>query len=220
MPTKDALNKGMRIDEVVYADTGVEFPEMVAHIAKLEADTGIDITRLKDPLGFQYYMLDHIKVRGKNKGKKGYGWPVMYTGRWCTATLKTRHIKSYLDGIREKYNVLEYVGIAADEAHRVREKVYPLVDWGVTEDQALEYCRSKGYDWGGLYDKFHRVSCWCCPFSRIGELRVLYNEYPDLWSKLEYLDARSFNRFRPDYSVADLARRFESEKGRRNGANK
>jgi hypothetical protein len=31
---------------------------------------------------------------------------------------------------------------------------YPLIDWNITEKQALEYCYSKGFNWSGLYEKF------------------------------------------------------------------
>ena len=42
------IERGMPIDMVLYADTGMEFPEMYAHIAKLDAylyeQRGIHIT--------------------------------------------------------------------------------------------------------------------------------------------------------------------------------
>ena len=64
---------------------------------------------------------------------------------------------------------------------------------------------------GGLYEKFHRVSCWCCPLSRISELRVLYNDFPELWEELEKMDKKSFRKFRSDYSVAELREKFANE---------
>ena len=85
------------------------------------------------------------------------------------------------------------------------------MEWGITEKQALEYCYSKGLDWEGLYEKFVRVSCWCCPMSRIGELRVLYNDFPELWECLIEMDKKSFRRFRNDYSVHDLSEKFANE---------
>lgn len=49
------LEKGMPIDCVLYADTTMEFPEMKAHIAKLDAllfqERGIHITTLQHPDG-------------------------------------------------------------------------------------------------------------------------------------------------------------------------
>lgn len=81
----------------------------------------------------------------------------------------------------------------------------------MTEADCLAYCRKKGYDWGGLYDKFSRVSCWCCPLQSLPELRVLYREFPDLWDQLKKWDQMTWRPFRPDYSVAQLEKRFDFE---------
>ena len=37
---------------------------------------------------------------------------------------------------------------------------HPLVEYGITEAQCLDYCLSKGYDFGGRYNHFARVSCF------------------------------------------------------------
>ena len=52
--------------------------------------------------------------------------------RWCTGMLKIRVINAYLKKLKENYTVIEYVGIAADETDRVKDKCYPLVEWGMT----------------------------------------------------------------------------------------
>ena len=70
--------------------------------------------------------------------------------------------------------MVEYIGIAADEPKRVKHAYYPLVEWGMTEKDCLDYCYAHGFDWGGLYEIFHRVSCWCCPLQPLSELRKLY----------------------------------------------
>ncbi len=113
--------------------------------------------------------------------------------------------------LKQEYHIAQYVGIAADEAHRVREYHYPLVDWGMTEADCLRYCRERGFDWGGLYDVFRRVSCWCrllrgrsvdcgnsTPFSRTVE-------------KLRAMDDHTWRQFRADYSVRQLELRFQFE---------
>lgn len=56
-----------------------------------------------------------------------------------------------------------------------------------------------------------RVSCWCCPLSRISELKVVYQKYPDLWARLERMDKKSFRDFRSDYTLEELADRFKAE---------
>ena len=42
------------------------------------------------------------------------------------------------------------IGIAADEPKRVKDDIYPLFEWGITEEQALQYCYKHGFDWGAV----------------------------------------------------------------------
>lgn len=212
------IESGLSIDEVVSVDTTKEFPEMYKHINQLKVvcfDNNIKFTQLE--IAFDYWLGEHIKTRGPNKGKVGYGWPD-FRNRWCTA-LKRDTIKRYIKSLPvQKNELVEYHGIASDEIDRFnknkdgRNIVYPLIEWGMNEKDCLEYCYLKGYDWGGLYEKFHRVSCYCCPLSRIYELKTLYYEYPALWAKVKELDKRSYRQFRPDYSVSQLEFKFNKLK--------
>jgi len=204
------LEKGIPIDRIICVDTTKEFPAMYRHIEKAQSMCSIEIEIVK--IDFDYWFGDHIKTRGKRKGQKGYGFPD-FRNRWCTA-LKREAVKKLQNTIPR--DVIQYHGIAVDEQTRAdnnkgRNIKYPLIEWGITEKQALEYCYSKGLDWDGLYEKFHRVSCWCCPLSRIGELRVIYNDFPDLWEELQEMDKKSFRKFRSDYTVAELTEKFANE---------
>jgi 3'-phosphoadenosine 5'-phosphosulfate sulfotransferase (PAPS reductase)/FAD synthetase len=198
------LDHGERIDDVVYFDTCWEFPEMEQHINKLERDTGIKITRLKPPKPFDYYLLEHIITRGKHTGQKGYGFARPHA-RWCT-TIKTNTIDKYING-----DVIKCIGIAADEQRRAKSFRYPLIEWGITEKDALQYCYERGYTWGGLYEHKKRVSCWCCPLQSINDLRVLRNIHPELFSRLLEMEKHSCNTFRIDYSIEKLNARFAKE---------
>lgn len=217
------LEKGIPIDRVICVDTTKEFPAMYQHIEKVQSMCPVEIEIVK--IDFDYWFGEHIKTRGKRKGQKGYGFPD-FRNRWCTALKQESYGKIVASkqynprkrgGVGElPIDVIEYHGIAFDEKVRAdnsngRNIKYPLIEWGITEKQALEYCYSRGLDWDGLYEKFHRVSCWCCPLSRIGELRVLYNDFPELWGELQEMDKKSFRKFRSDYSVADLTEKFANE---------
>ncbi len=208
------VERKMPIDLILFCDTGLEFPAMYEHINKLEESIGIPITRIKADITFEYYLLDHpVAVRNGNAPRIGYGWagPRM---RWCTSRMKTDVIAAYLRPLKKNYDIIQYVGIAADEAHRVKDRCYPLVDWGVTEKQALEYCYAKGFDFGGLYELFGRVSCWCCPLQGLVELRALRTHFPELWTQLRAWDKRSWRQFRADYSAQELEQRFLFEEER------
>ena len=88
---------------------------------------------------------------------------------------------------------------------------FPLIDWQITEAQALQYCYDKGLDWDGLYEKFARVSCYCCPLARLGELKAIYNNFPELWKEMQEMDKKSFRQFRASHSLQELTDRFENE---------
>lgn len=204
------LEENMQVDEIIYCDTYKEFPQMYKHIEKIKKyikeKYNKEITTLKAEKDFDYYMFEHEKTRGKNKGKRGYGWSTMLC-MWCTSNLKTNVINKYLKAKNEEYT--EYIGIACDEPKRIKDKCYPLIDWGMTEKDCLHYCYERGFDWEGLYEHFDRVSCWCCPLKNLKELKTLYTHYPELWEELKEMDKKSYNQFRKDYSVKELEEKFK-----------
>ena len=210
------LERKMPIDAIVFCDTGLEFPEMYDHIDRVEEYIKRPVTRLRAEATFEYLMTEK-PVAGTTR--LGYMWPGP-RNRWCTARFKDDPRKAFLRGVGREAIIIEYVGLAADEAHRIAKKGnrgtrHPLADWGMTEYDALRYCYDHGYDWGGLYRHAKRVSCWCCPLQRLQALRSLYRYHPELWRRLRMMDDREIERglrkFRRDYSVAELEMRFEEE---------
>ena len=157
------IENDMPIDDIIFLDTTVEFPEMYEHINKVEKHIGRIITKLKAEKDFEYMLLHYEKKKGKNKGQKGYSFPD-FRNRWCTRYFKQDVIKRYLKEKYKDYEIIEYHGIAVDETKRLEKNKnknikYPLVDWNMTEQDCLNYCYSKGFDWNGLYKKFTRLSC-------------------------------------------------------------
>ena len=196
-------------EQLIFCDTGLEFPQMYEHLNRLEAYIGRPIIRLKAEHDFEYYFYDYTPKR-KNPALskyRGMSWAGP-RNRWCTGILKTRVIDAYLRDLKEQYEIMEYVGIAADETQRIKTACYPLVEWGMSEKDCLDYCYARGFDWGGLYRIFSRVSCWCCPLQSLEELRKLYRYFPDLWRQLEEWDESTWRTFIKNYSVRQLAARF------------
>ena len=222
------LELNMPIHYILCADTGMEFPEMYNHISDVKIFLQKyypkqKITIIKSDKDFLYYMFEHKKTQGKNKGKKGYMW-MDWRSRWCTSKLKQEPIQNFYKTLEKDndFEIIEYHGIAKDEEIRTkknknnkRKVVYPLVDWGWTESDALKYCYSKGFFWGGLYEYFSRLSCYLCPFQKIGELRILYYYFPNEWAYMKELDDKNialYNRkFRADYSIRELEEKFKKE---------
>lgn len=189
------LEEGMQVDLILYCDTGLEFPEMEEHIRKVEAYIGREITTIKSEHDFMWYatekerVVKSVKTPGLTPGQivKGYGWPTAFS-RWCTKHLKTEVIDRYLHDLKKDYDIERYIGIAADEPERKRDLNYPLIDWGMTEADCLTYCYDRGFDWGGLYEIWDRVSCWCCPLQSLESLRKLKKNRPELWNRLKEMD--------------------------------
>lgn len=224
------IERGMPIDLVLTADTEMEFPEMYEHLAKIDEylyrERGLHITTLRHPKGFEWLMFDDPKKRASSIANRerlgiplcGNGWPGMAV-RWCTGLLKTHLINKEVNRLKGEYHALHYVGIAADESHRCKDEQYPLVEWGITEAQALQICYDHGFDFGGLYEIYHRASCWCCPLQRIDELRKLRHHHPELWARLMDMDNRArtmfgsgpLGQFKKNWSVERLEQRFALE---------
>lgn len=220
------IEEQMPIDLILFCDTGLEFLELYHHLDKLEKHIGMPITHIKAETTFEYYLLEHRPKFHKAKKTNslygderiGFSWPGPRQ-RWCTNRLKDSPREKFMRSLREKYDVLEYIGIAADETNRLDRKrnqspnhVHPLVDWNMTEADCLKYCYDRGFDWGGLYELFQRVSCWCCPLQGLDELRMLRKHFPDLWQQLMDWDGQTWRSFRADYSVKELDIRFAFEK--------
>ena len=213
----ELLRRGFPVDEIICVDTTIEFPEMYLHQQEVEnrlfSDFSLKVTHLRPEHNFEYYLLEYTKQRGKYAGMQGLGWPNP-NFIWCRGYLKLGVMDKYL---RSKYgfgNYTSYIGIAFDEISRYDFsdlsglKSYPLISWRVTELEALKGCYDLGFDFQGLYNRFFRVSCWCCPLQSIKELYMLYSFYPHLWRRLRDLDSRQRNRFRKDYSLEELEVRF------------
>ncbi len=210
------ISEGRQIDEIQFCDTGLEFPEMYAHIDKIEDFIGRKITRLYPEKPFTYWFRE-VEVRNRESAVKrfgeqaryGYGWGSMQN-RWCTRKLKDEPRNRRKKELSECYTPLYYVGLAADELARLERKnnqgidqIHPLVEWGMTEQDCLNYCYQHGFDWGGLYTHSRRVSCWLCPLQSLDELRYLYHNRPELWAKLKELDNSTAFSFKQGYRTIE-----------------
>ena len=189
------IEEHRQIDEVVFFDTGMEYAciyTIMKQCQEILSENKIKFTRLKADKDFLHMMLDHEVHHRDGSTSCGYKW-CGGACRWYT-TAKTRTISVYLKNLGE---YKEYVGIAADETKRIERnsgKILPLVEWGMTEKDCLEYCHSKGFYWQEgeheLYDDLDRVSCWCCRNKNLKELRNIYEHHRVYWLALCELERR------------------------------
>ncbi len=189
------LENKLPIDLIVFADLHSEWPQMYPHIGQVERNIGRDITIVEHPKGdFWYWFYEREKQKG-NTRVKGYGWCGKI--RWGTACKREAIAKFKLGIIKKGYEIVEYHGVAFNEYYRTKNNkdgrtiLYPLVDLKITDRDALKFCKSIGYTWGGLYEILDRVSCWCCENKNIKELWQMYTKFPDIWKRLEDLQSKT-----------------------------
>lgn len=200
------------LDHVVFFDTQLEFGavySVVDKVRRIVEDAGIQFTTLRnrDPVWMD------MLARPTRSGKFGYGW-CGGNCRWITR-FKQQEIARFRKSVG---GGVQYIGIAADEAHRMKDgNLYPLVEWGMTESDCLTYCHDHDIYWEEdgveLYSIYRRVSCWCCRYTGLGELRNMYHHQPKYWGWLKGLQHKM-----PEYpfrldgkTLFDLEERFRKE---------
>lgn len=223
------------LDDVIILHVSMgefEHEQMKKHIKKVEKYIDKEIIQV---LAFEktptFKMLDHVVHKRDGTTQRGYWWCGHM--RWGT-TYKVYKIKEFYKQFDE---VVEIIGYATDEKSPSRQKkikqykngelkntIYPLIDWNISEDEALKYCYSKGFDWEGLYDIYDRVSCWCCQNNNLKELKNMYIYEPEKWQKLKKLDKEiekrviekygeylPEHRYKKRYSFAELEEKIKNE---------
>lgn len=219
------LEEGYPLDEVIYFHMkGAEFSaieEVSYETERLCKERGIKYTRLEPAEGdFHYYATERMVEKNNGEHQCGYKW----CGRVCRwgTSLKIQTLKKYYAENFGDSTVVEYVGIASDERHRINRqrngnviKLYPLVEWGMTEADCLSYCYSKGIYWEQdgyrLYDLLDRVSCKYCQNKNLNELRNIYHCLPSVWEELKALQSAIDIPFKDGKTIFDIERRFVEE---------
>lgn len=212
------LELGMQVDRIVFADTKYEFEAMYEYIEKINkyikkyGDYEVEVLRTTKEL--EDDMLGAI-TRGKRKGEVR-GFPLTAFGCYWSRDAKVKELNKVCKGNHR------YIGIAVDEKKRMakdyKEKHYhyPLIEWGWTEQDCLEYLKEKDLH-NPLYDEFGRLGCFWCPKQSIDSLRILFNNYPEHWEQMlewdRQIKAKHKDRvFKPNKELADIDKMFRGEK--------
>jgi len=217
------LEQRLPIDALLFFDTEWEFPGMYDHLKLMEHKTGLKVTIIKPRKPFSELL-------------KRYRWPDSLR-RWCSR----EKISGISKWINQNYNkkedyIIHCIGFAMDELGRTDSKeqlkkgqvLYPLLNDfcfdpasakhmtmpnSMTEKDALQYCYDLGYTWGGLYEHFDRVSCFCCPLKRKRDIHKLYQNFPSLWEKALEMEREipvtdRYVTFRGKESLLEIDARF------------
>lgn len=154
-----ALEHNEPLDLVIFSEVmfcherGIsgEYPEHIhwvydTAIPKLE-DMGVKVKVLKDEKDFRSLFF-HKATKGKRIGKY-LGFPMV--GRCLVnSDLKLRPIRRWLKETSKEYNIIQYIGIAADETvrleriHRHSDRISLLEKYRYTEENAYDLCGRYG----------------------------------------------------------------------------
>jgi 3'-phosphoadenosine 5'-phosphosulfate sulfotransferase (PAPS reductase)/FAD synthetase len=164
------------IHSAMWFDTEWEFPEIREHAKKVIQNTGVNLQVIRHWAGFKFL-------------EKRYGAP-HGSGGWCTAAKRDCCNKYMRLMIKDNPNIVECIGFTTDEikrANRLKKKWpvrFPLIECGISEKDALEYCYAKGYDFGGIYDWMpsKRVSCYKCPKQSKADWAAIREHHPELFA--------------------------------------
>lgn len=211
------LEKGMPIDDIIFADTGMEFQELYDYIERIENFISRKVTRIKGKKTWDDLFF-HSKGKGNNVGQIN-GFPMTMA---CVMTdrLKQRPIQQYYRSIEGDYTV--YIGIARNEPDRYERlkdnERAPLYDWGIDENFVIQELKRRGLH-NPLYDTFDRLGCYTCPNMNLKELRLMRKRYPAEYAKLLWYGeqaeknatSRRFAEFKPGWTLSELEKRFQFE---------
>lgn len=168
------------LDEAVFADTGGEVPETYQTVRKARAY----LKARKIPLRT-------VKANGtlydrcwRRKVIPSQIW------RWSTRDFKVKPIHRYYKSL--KAHIYQYIGIAYDEIHRMKDSrepyvtnLYPLVDEKLTRDDCIEVIKEAGFPMPV------RSGCFFCPFNSTERWVWLYENHPRLYRKAVNLEEHS-----------------------------
>ena len=168
--------------EIVFADTGCEYPETYAYINivgnQLVKD-GWKVTILRPYIQPENYW-NHIQKRTL------YQWlwdkKTIPFGMWrrCSSDFKRDPINKYSKGRKQ------FIGICKDELKRIKsdpKKLYPIKDY--TREDCEKLIKKAGLPVA------HKTGCYFCPFQRKQQWINLYNNHKTLWNKAVALENNS-----------------------------
>lgn len=198
----------MQIDDIMFCDNGLEYPEVYEYIKKVEKYIERKITIIHPKKTWDDIFYSKV-CKGRFKGRI-HGFPYCCVpGCWASRDLKVRP----MEHSRPK-DALIYLGINYDEKDRIQYEKghcenlrYPLVEWRWSAQKCLDYLKEKDL-FPPLYNKFERTGCWLCPKQRMGSLKILYRDYPDLWKKLKKYEKDSPHGFKPNVKLIDLEKKW------------
>ncbi len=186
------LKNGHQVDEIIFADTLLEFDEMYEYIEKLKKyfkdRYDKDITVLTPKSTFEVWCLGTI-TKGDRKGQIR-GIPTVDGMCYWRREAKVRLVERYLKDKYPKDKKTVYLGYTVEEDRSATAEVsnlvyeYPLKDkFKYRESDCIQYLAMQEME-NVLYRFFTRLGCFLCPFQSEKSWYELWLNFPKLWKIL------------------------------------
>lgn len=223
----ELIKRNYPLDLVLFFDTKKEYQaiyDIWERVKRILNKKGIAYDTVSTEYDFDYYFSEKEIHCQNGSTKHGYSWCGGIC-RWMT-TFKTECMhRYYREHFSEDTIIFEYVGIATDELKRVKPparngkvfKLYPLIEWGYSENDCFVGCYKAGFDWKepdtdvALYQILEHVNCWCCGNKNLHELRNMYLFLPKYWKKLKQMQDKTDLPLKKYGDVYTLEKRFQRE---------
>ncbi len=177
------VRDGAPLDGVIFADTGGETP-----------DTYESVEVAQEYLSSHRIPFTVVKARSRNTDLYGTAMRrrviPSVQWRWCTRDFKVNPIHRYYKGLGRHVN--QYIGIAFDEVHRMRDSretfvtnLYPLVDHRLTRQDCIDIINGAGLPVP------EKSGCYFCPFNSTERWRSMLRHHPDLFERAIALEENS-----------------------------
>lgn len=209
------LDKIVTIDIWATDNIRADYPEVLAFMdyadKEIEERYGIKVEHCCVMRNGKKMTYEKMFYKRRQSGKRAgqiLGFP-MIGAPGCITELKIPAISQIK---KMGKAVIQYLGIAKNEAHRFHtlseNRLSPLVEVGWTEDDTKRWCEENGL-LSPVYRNLTRTGCWFCQNQTVSALRVLRNAHPELWELLLKWDADSPVKFHANgKTVHDYDTRF------------
>ena len=179
----EMVNRKMPIDYVIFSDTGGELPATYEFLEKMKVwfeEKNIPLIIVKSKYDCSIY--DYYASKKTIPFRKF---------RDCTDKFKKTPITKFIKQFKEE-GVIQYIGIASDEARRIRvsetkwiEFKYPLVSWLINRKKCIEIIKKEGLP------EPVKSGCFMCPYQPDASWKNLMETSPDLWQMARQMEEQN-----------------------------
>ncbi|UCG00540.1 MAG: phosphoadenosine phosphosulfate reductase family protein [Candidatus Heimdallarchaeota archaeon] len=172
--------------EIIFSDTGLEYPEVLENIKKIEQKYQKRVIVEKNKWDFW----ERFELFG----------PPSRNSRWCCKSAKLSPINEILENFFSKdKQILCYIGkrryesLGRSREPRVSKNPWipkqvtaaPIDNWNAFEVFLYIHKHKLTKYLNPLYNQgFIRIGCWVCPASSLSDFEIMKESHPELYTKL------------------------------------